>query len=137
MPAHISKIMDTHDPLHMLAGTGCDWSTVDADDFDPTDLDDLTDEEKRELGLTPPRPRYVPRRAPSWQTTDAESEHLDQPHFASAFGRARWFAVQSLHRAIQLESDPVEASRLTMEAAAMEMMDEADLLIDTLKNRDF
>lgn len=126
--------MDTLPLPDMLAGTGCDWSTVDLSDFD---LTDLSPDELAELGLTPPRPRYVPRRAPSWQTTDAESEHLDQPHFASAFGRARWFALQSLHRAIQLETDPVEASRLTMEAAAMEMMDEADLLIADIRNRDF
>ena len=118
----------------MLHGHGADWSTVDLSDFD---LTDLSPDELAELGLMPARPRYVPRRAPAWQTTDAESEHLDQPHFATAFGRARWFAVQSLQRAIMLEDDPVEASRLTMEAAALEMMDEADLLIDTLKNRDF
>lgn len=129
--------MDTRDLPDMLAGDGADWSTVDLSDFDPNDLDDLTDEEKRELGLMPARPRYLPRRAPAWQTTDAESEHLDQPHFASAFGRHRWFAIQSLQRAIMLETDPVEASRLTMEAAAMEMMDEADLLIADIRNRDF
>jgi hypothetical protein len=129
--------MDTLPLPHMLHGDGADWSTVDADDFDPTDLDNLTDEEKRELGLMPARPRYVPRKAPSWQTTDAEAEHLDQPHFASQFARVRWFAIQSLQRAIMLETDPVEASRLTMEAAAMEMMDEADLLIADIRNRDF
>ena len=126
--------MDTRDLSDMLAGDGADWSTVDLSDFD---LDDLTEDDLAELGLMPARPRYLPRRAPAWQTTDAESEHLDQPHFASQFNRVRWFAIQSLQRAIMLESDPVEASRLTMEAAAMEMMDEADLLIDTLKNRDF
>lgn len=126
--------MDTRDLSDMLAGDGADWSTFDLSDFD---LDDLTEDDLAELGLMPARPRYVPRRAPAWQTTDAESEHLDQPHFASAYGRARWFALQSLQRAIQLETDPVEASRLTMEAAALEMMDEADLLIADIRNRDF
>ncbi|WP_140419438.1 hypothetical protein [Sphingobium sp. Z007] len=106
------------------------------DDEQADYLDSLTDQERAELGLSPRLPRYVPRRAPVWQTTDAEAEHLDQPHFKDSFSRVRWFAAQAYRQAAQLAEiygDCGEASRLRMEASAMDMMVEADLLIDTLQ----
>ncbi|MGA1851614.1 hypothetical protein [Sphingobium yanoikuyae] len=124
--------MDTHDSLHILHGHGADWSTVDLSDYD---LDDLTEDDLAELGLMPPRPRYVPRRAPSWQTTDAEAEHLDQPYFTSSFNKVRWFALRGLEDQASLTNDRAELDRIGIEREYWRSATEADYFIERRFNK--
>lgn len=125
--------METTDLPNMLHGHGADWTTIDLTDDEIADLiTGLSDVDRASMKLSPALPRYVHRQPPSWQTTDDQHDHLEQPYFADGFAKARWFDRQATMRLAQLADligDPVEASRLRMEAAAQEMMTEADLLV--------
>lgn len=125
--------METTDLPHMLSGQGADWTSIDLSADEIADLiEGLSDVDRASMKLSPALPRYVPRQPPSWQTTDDQHHHLDQPFFADGYAKARWFDRQATMRLAQLADllgDPVEASRLRMEAAAQDMMSEADLLV--------
>ncbi|SEJ87697.1 hypothetical protein SAMN05518849_11694 [Sphingobium sp. AP50] len=123
--------MDTHDLPHMLAGDGADWSTVDMTDEEQADfIASLADQERAEFGL-PPRGR------PAYQPQARDLYHPGRRDHLSDFHRVRWFASRGYRQAAQfaeLDGDAMEASRLHMEASAMAMMEEGDLLIADLQN---
>jgi hypothetical protein len=131
--------METTDLPNMLHGHGAEWTTIDLTDDEIADLiSGLSDADRASMKLSPALPRYVPQRSPDWQTTDDQHHHLDQPFFADGFAKARWFDRQATMRLAQLADltgDRIEASRLRMEAAAQEMMTEADLLVEEIQKR--
>jgi hypothetical protein len=125
--------MDTHHPRHMLAGTGCDWTTVDATDDDLDDRSDLSADDLAELGLRLPRSPYP---AAWWQTTEEQAEHLDQPYFGSSFAKVRWFALRGLEDQASLTNDPLELSRIEHERDYWIGRTEADHLFETFRLAD-
>lgn len=125
--------MNTHDPLHMLAGTGCDWSTVDASDHDLNDRSDLSPADLAELGLTLPR---SPIATTWWQTTDEQAEHLDQPYFTSSFKKARWFALRGIEDQASLTNDRAELARIEGERDYWLGRTEADHVTETFRVAD-
>ncbi len=129
----ISKIMDTHYPLHMLHGHGADWSTVDADEYDLTDLSDLSPDDLAELGV---KLRRSPFPAAWWQTTDKQAEHLDQPCFTSMFTKVRWFALRGLEDEASLTNDRAELARIEGERDYWLGRTEADHVTETFRLAD-
>ncbi|QJR03466.1 hypothetical protein HH800_15550 [Sphingobium yanoikuyae] len=125
--------MDAHDPLHMLAGTGCDWSTVDGSDQDLNDRSNLSRDDLAELGLRLPRTPYS---TAWWQTTDGQAEHLDQPTFTSSFNKVLWFALRGLEDQASLTNDRAELARIEGERDYWLGRTETDHITETFRLAD-
>jgi hypothetical protein len=130
-------IMDTHDLPQMLDGLGAVWTNLDyPDDQMRDDLHDLDAEDRDDLC---PSPARHGRREGGWQTTKAESDHLDQPDFHGPWDRLRWFMAASLRQQRELAliaNDTADLTRIEMECAALEFVSEADAVIAALRDRD-
>jgi hypothetical protein len=116
--------MDTHDLHDMLDGPGAVWTTLDYPDDRPA--------------LYQHPPRYG-RRNDWWQTTQMESDHLDQPDFDGPWDRLRWFMSKNLRQQRELAviaDDTADLTRIEMEKAALEFVSEADAVIATLRDRE-
>jgi len=117
-------IMDTQDLHDMLDGPGAVWTTLDH----PEDC----------LALYQRPPRYG-RRNDWWQTTQMESDHLDQPDFNGPWDRLRFFLKANLRQQRELvvmENDRADLTRIEMELAALEFVSEADAVIAALRDVD-
>ncbi|WP_069335772.1 hypothetical protein [Sphingobium yanoikuyae] len=121
--------MDTRDLPDLLAGTGCDWTTVDTTDHALNDRSDLSPDDLAELGLRLPR---NPCPAEWWQTTDEQAEHLGQPNFTSSFNKVRWFALRGLEDQASLANDAAELDRIESERGYWLGRTEADHRLDIM-----